>query len=90
MSETTVNITNLPLIEDVPDTATMPIVTKADDGTYEAGRIEAKTFKGQDAYDVAVSEGYTGSMAAWQSQCAKVGNFNVEFDPDEGTINITI
>ncbi len=86
----TINITSLEQATSVPDDAVMPIVTKESDGSQKAKSILAKTFKGKDAYEVAVENGYSGTMAAWEEQCAKVGSFQVEFNPETGELEITI
>ncbi len=85
----TINITQLPKATELLEGDTMALVRTADDGTQTAYQIGGMQFKGEDAYDVAVSQGYTGTREEWEQQCTKVADFSVTYDPDEGAIVIT-
>ncbi len=85
----TININQLPKADTVVDGDTLPIVRTADDNSQTAYQVDATGFRGKDAYDVAVEQGYTGTMAEWQQQCTRVADFSVAYDPDEGAIVIT-
>ena len=88
MSET-IKVTELDKIDQMQSGDCLLLVRTADDGTQQAYRIAGSDFHGQDAYDVAVAAGYTGTREEWEAQCSRVADFSIDYDPDNGSIVIT-
>ena len=82
-----VNVTDLEQAGALQDGDTLLLIRKTDTG-QACYRIAGSDFRGKTAYEVAQEMGFAGSYADWQAQLSKVSSFGVDFDPDEGTINI--
>lgn len=85
----TVNVLSLEKIASMQSGDTLLLIRTADDGTQTCYRILGSDFHGKDAYTIAVEKGYTGTVADFENQCQTVADFSVDFNPDEGTIEIT-
>ncbi len=88
MSET-IKVTELDKIESMQSGDCLLLVRTADDGTQKAYRIAGSQFNGQDAYDVAVAAGYTGTRDEWEAQVTAVADFSIKYDADSGSIVFT-
>lgn len=100
MADTKINVVELDDVTSIEDDDTLLLIRKKTDGTREAKRIDAGTFKGEDAYAVAVEKGYTGTYADWQllveeiveasDTLANIAEVNVDFDADAGEIIVSV
>ena len=85
-----IDVTSLDVVPDgVQNDDVLLIVRSNSDGTKTCYRVPGSKFKGDDgrsAYDVAKEQGYTGTLADWEAQVAKVSRFNVSYDADTGEI----
>lgn len=66
MADTKINVVELDDVTSIEDDDTLLLIRKKTDGTREAKRIDAGTFKGEDAYAVAVGLGFSGSYKEWE------------------------
>lgn len=85
----TINVLNLTETIDLKDGDTLLLIRDDGQGGKTCYRIEGRTFRGKSAYEVAKENGYTGTEADWAAQATKVANFDVDFDPEDGSIVIT-
>lgn len=85
-----IDVTSLDVVPDgVQNDDVLLLVRSNADGTKTCYRVPGTKFKGdagRSAYDVAKEQGYTGTLADWEAQVAKVSRFNVSYDADTGEI----
>lgn len=85
-----IDVTSLAVVPDgVQNDDVLLLVRSNADGTKTCYRVPGSKFKGdagRSAYDVAKEQGYTGTLADWEAQVAKVSRFNVSYDADTGEI----
>ena len=85
----TVNVVALTEAADLKDGDTLLLIRDDGQGNKPCYRIEGRSFRGKSAYEVAKENGYTGTESDWAEQAAKVANFDVDFDPSDGSLVFT-
>lgn len=85
----TVNVVALTEAADLKDGDTLLLIRDDGQGSKTCYRIEGRSFRGKSAYEVAKENGYTGTESDWAAQATTVANFNIDFDPSDGSIVIT-
>lgn len=85
----TINVLNLAEVADLKDGDTLLLIRDDGQGNKTCYRIEGRSFRGKSAYEVARENGYTGTEDDWAAQAMKVANFDIDFDPEDGSIVIT-
>lgn len=100
MADTKINVAELEAVDSVKNGDTMLIITQNDSGDNVARRVDATLFKGEDAYSVAVSKGYTGSYDEWKrlistisesaDELAKISDVDTSFDQDTGEVIVSV
>lgn len=89
MDNNIVDVTELAQTLEIQESDTLLLIREDAAGTKKCYRIKGKQFRGKSAYEVAQEAGYKGTEADWQEQTTKVANFDVDFDPETGSIVIT-
>lgn len=84
-----INVVTLAEAADLKDGDTLLLIRDNGDGYKTCYRIEGRSFRGKSAYEVAKENGYTGTESDWAAQATKVANFDIDFDPETGSIVIT-
>lgn len=84
-----VDVTELSQTFELQEGDTLLLIRDDGSGAKKCYRIEGKQFQGKSAYEVAKELGYEGSEEEWNAQTAKVANFDVDFEPETGSIVIT-
>jgi hypothetical protein len=84
-----IDVTALDQTLNIEDSDTLLLIRTDALGTKKCYRIEGKQFRGKSAYEAAKDAGYEGTEADWQEQTSKVADFDVDFDPESGSIVIT-
>ena len=84
-----VDVTELSQTFELQEGDTLLLIRSDSSGAKKCYRIEGKQFRGKSAYEVAKELGYEGSEEEWNAQTAKVANFDVDFEPETGSIVIT-
>lgn len=84
-----INVLALTEVADLKEGDTLLLIRDDGNGNKTCYRIEGRSFRGKSAYEVAKENGYTGTESDWAAQAAKVANFDIDFDPETGSIVIT-
>ena len=84
----TIDVLSLPKTDKVLTGDTLLLIRPKEDGTQECYRVEGADFRGEDAYDVAKTGGYTGTRDEWVAQIQKVSMVDIGFDEEKGAIVI--
>lgn len=84
-----VDVTELSQTLELQEGDTLLLIRDDGSGAKKCYRIEGKQFQGKSAYEVAKELGYEGTEEDWNAQTTKVANFDVDFEPETGSIVIT-
>ena len=87
-SNNIVDVTELSQAFELQEGDTLLLIRDDGSGAKKCFRIEGKQFQGKSAYEVAKELGYEGSEEDWNAQTTKVANFDVDFEPETGSIVI--
>lgn len=88
MDVSILNVNELPKADRVEENDTLLVVRQNSDGTQSCYRVDGAQFSGEDAYTVAVRQGFTGSYAEWAAQVGRVSSTTISFDAATGEIII--
>lgn len=83
------NVTELAKVDALQDGDTLLLI-RGNGSSKECYRILGSDFRGKSAYEVAQELGFTGGYDDWKSQVSKVANFGVDYNPENGTLEISI
>lgn len=83
-----INVVALTEAAELKDGDTLLLIRDDGQGGKTCYRIEGRSFHGKSAYEVAKEQGYEGTEEEWNEQAAKVANFDVSFDSEDGSIVI--
>lgn len=83
-----VDVTELSQIFELQEGDTLLLIRSDSSGAKKCYRIEGKQFRGKSAYEVAKELGYEDTEEDWNAQTTKVANFDVDFDPETGSLVI--
>lgn len=83
-----INVVALTEAAELKDGDTLLLIRDDGQGGKTCYRIEGRSFHGKSAYEVAKEQGYEGTEEEWNEQAVKVANFDVSFDPEDGSIVI--
>lgn len=83
-----VDVTELSQAFELQEGDTLLLIRDDGSGAKTCYRIEGKQFRGKSAYEVAKELGYEGTEEDWNAQTTKVANFDVDFEPETGSIVI--
>lgn len=83
-----VDVTELSQTFELQEGDTLLLIRDDGSGAKKCFRIEGKQFQGKSAYEVAKELGYEGTEEDWNAQTTKVANFDVDFEPETGSIVI--
>ena len=85
----TIDVSALAEATGVEQTDTLLLIRQANGGTRDRKRIAASRFRGEDAYKVALKQGFTGSYDDWVAHVDAVRTAGIDFDAATGEIVIS-
>lgn len=85
--EKVLNVTQLQVVDKLKNEDVILLIRDTGNGK-QCYQIKGFDFRGESAYEVAKELGYEGSEEDWNAQTTKVANFDVDFDPETGSLVI--